>query len=294
MTTEQFWLNGAFVGPEEARVSPLDRAFLMADAIYEVVRIHNGTPFLAGAHYDRMAFGLSELGIRVPFDREGFGRLLQEMAARNGVQSGLAYLQVSRGAAPRSHLLPQDVEPTVFGFANCPPMPTWRDYPDGVKAITVPDERWARCDLKTTMLLPNSLAKQKAHDAGAFEAIFVGTHGTVREGSSTGLIAAQGGTLFTHPLTRRILPSITRAAVLEIAAEEGIPAEERKFGVEELLAADEVMLLGSNTDVCPAVEIDGNAIGAGRPGPLAGRLLKRLREKMESETASDPGFALAM
>lgn len=293
MTEEIFWLNGAFVERGKASLSPLDRAFLMADAIYEVVRIHNGTPFMGGEHYDRMAHGLSELGIPVPFGREEFVALLLEMAARNAVRFGLTYLQVSRGVAPRSHLLPKGVEPTVFGFARADKMPTWRDYPNGVKAITVPDERWGRCDLKTTMLLPNSLAKQRAHDAGAFEALFVGTHGTVREGSSTGLIAAKGGGLFAHPLTRRILPSITRMAILEIAAQGGIPVEERKFGREGLLAADEVMLLGSNTDVCPVVEIDGKAIGAGRPGPMAGGLLQRLREKMEAETGG-AGSAVAM
>ena len=291
MTTDAFWLNGAFVKPQDACVSPLDRAFLMGDAVYEVVRIHHGTPFRAGAHYDRMKHGLGELGIPVPFDGEGFASILLDLASRNGVRFGLGYLQVSRGAAPRSHLLPRGIEPTVFGFSNTPPIPTWRDYPDGVKAITLPDQRWARCDLKTTMLLPNSLAKQKAHDAGAFEAIFVGTHGAVREGTSTAVVAARGGGLFAHPLTRRILPSITRMIALEIAAEEGIPVEERRFGVEELLAADEVMLLGTNTDVCPVVEVDGQTIGLGKPGPMAAHLLEKLTEQMEEETGSEAAAA---
>ena len=151
MMTDVFWLNGAFVEPQDACVSPLDRAFVMGDAVYEVVRIHHGRPFCAGAHFDRMKNGLDELGIPAPFDGEGFATILLELAARNGVQFGVAYLQVSRGAAPRSHLVPRGIEPTVFGFSNSPPIPTWKDYPDGVKAITLPDQRWARCDLKTTV-----------------------------------------------------------------------------------------------------------------------------------------------
>ena len=190
-------------------------------------------------------------------------------------------MQVTRGAAPeRDHRLPQAPSPTVFAWARQTPMPGWARFPNGVTTVTVPDPRWQRCDIKTTMLLANTLAKQHAADAGAFEAIFVAEDGTVREGSSTSVFAVLNGVLRTHPANHRILPSITRTLVLETAREAGIEQREEAFSYEEMLNAGEVFLASTTCDVCPVAEVDGRKIGRGRPGPVTWRLMKLFADKL--------------
>ena len=278
------YVNGVFCHREEARVSALDRAFLMGDAIYEVLRVQNGRLFRMGEHRDRMANGLNALKIPSPFSEKGFEELCVELVRRNGVNVGIVYVQVSRGAAERTHLLPRGITPTVFGFAQSGEFPRWKSSPDGVAAITTSDIRWGRCDLKTTMLLPNSLAKQKAEDAGAFEAIFVSDDGIVREGTSTSLLAIWDGGLHGHPLNERVLPGVTRQVVAELAHREGIPVVEEPFGLAQMLAADELVLTGTTSDVCPVVRVDGTAIGSGRIGPVSQRLIGLLADTLERET----------
>lgn len=285
MGEELCYVDGLFVPRAAARVSILDRGLLMGDAIYEVVRVHNGRIFLPDRHFARMEQGLTALRIPVPFSAAEFADICAELARRNCVASGLVYLQVSRGAADRTHLIPRDIAPTVVGFSRSARVPFWAQSPGGVKAITTPDLRWGRCDLKTTMLLPNSLAKQEARDAGAYEAILVSDAGVVREGSSTNVFAWWDGVLGTHPLTRNLLPGITRAMVLELAARLGISMAEEFFTVDQLMDAEEVFLTGTTTDVCPVVAIDGKPVGTGAPGPVARRLMAGFAEIMERNTA---------
>ena len=221
----QVFLNGSYVDHSEAAVPVDDRGFVFADGIYEVIRVYDGRQFLAEPHMRRLRAGLAALRIAEP-DVD-----LEEIADRlidvNGVTGhGTVYIQITRGVAPRKHAFPPaDVRPTVYMLAK--PFAQHADavFRDGVSAITVPDTRWSRCDIKSIALLPNVLANQQAHEAGAFEALFV-RDGIVIEGSHSNLFAVLDGTLITYPSCNYILSGITRTLVLELAAELNIPAAE--------------------------------------------------------------------
>jgi D-alanine transaminase len=270
------YLNGHFLPREEAKISPEDRGFLFADAIYEVVRYGAGRPYRLAEHLARMRDGLTALRISVEpsFFPEVAGRLVEENGL--GGEDALVYTQVSRGAAPRYHAFPPEgTPPTVFAFARKtdPPPP-----PGGGRAILLPDERWGRCDVKTVMLLPNVLASQKAREANAVEAILV-RDGIAWEGTKANLFAVTKGVVRTAPRGPRILPGVTRGAALEAAAELGFPVEERPLLVDELLSADEVFLASTTIWTYSLVEIDGRPVGDGRPGPVAARI----REILQAE-----------
>jgi D-alanine transaminase len=270
------YLNGHFLPREEAKISPEDRGFLFADAIYEVVRYGAGRPYRLAEHLARMRDGLTALRISVEpsFFPEVAGRLVEENGL--GGEDALVYTQVSRGAAPRYHAFPPEgTPPTVFAFARKtdPPPP-----PGGGRAILLPDERWGRCDVKTVMLLPNVLASQKAREANAVEAILV-RDGIAWEGTKANLFAVTKGVVRTAPRGPRILPGVTRGAALEAAAELGFPVEERPHLVDEILSADEVFLASTTIWTYSLVEIDGRPVGDGRPGPVAARI----REILQAE-----------
>ncbi len=275
------YLNGRFLPREEAKISPEDRGFLFADAIYEVARYRGGRPYRLTEHLERMRAGLTAIRIAATpdFFPEVASRLLQE----NGLEKedALVYAQVSRGAAPRYHSFPPEgTPPTIFAFARLtdPPPP-----PEGGRAILVPDDRWGRCDVKSVMLLPNVLASQRAREANAIEAILV-KDGVAWEGTKANLFAVAGGVLRTAPRGPRILPGVTRGAALETAAQLRIPIEERPLSVEELFRADEVFLASTTLWTYSLVEIEGRRIGDGRPGPVAARL----RESLQAEFRGAP------
>jgi len=276
------WMNGDFRSESEATISVFDRGLLFGDSIYEVLRVHNGRLFQAPRHYMRMCNGLAELGISPPMDEEAFVRILTELAERNAVRDGIVYLQVSRGACARTHLVPKDLSPTVFALAKEVPLPSWSKHPQGVSVLTVPEERWRRCRIKTTMLLPNTLAKQKAVDAGAYEAVFVTDDGDVREGTSSNVFAVFNGRLRTPPADGSILPGITRDLVLELAEAVDLPAEEKCFTLEELLRADEVFLTGTTNDVCPVARVNETTIGQGAPGFVTRKLMEAFAKELEA------------
>jgi D-alanine transaminase len=270
------YLNSRFLPREEAKISPEDRGFLFADAIYEVVRYGAGRPYRLAEHLSRMRHGLTALSIAFEpsFFPEVAGRLVEENGL--GGEDALVYAQVSRGAAPRYHAFPPEgTAPTVFAFARRtdPPPP-----PEGGRAILVPDDRWGRCDVKTVMLLPNVLASQKAREANAIEAILV-RDGIAWEGTKANLFAVSKGIVRTAPRGPRILPGVTRGAALEAAAGLGIPVEEWPLLVDELFSADEVFLASTTLWTYSLVEIDGRPVGDGRPGPVAARI----REVLQAE-----------
>ena len=271
------YLNGEYVPHADARVSVDDRGFLLADGVYEVIRVYNGRPYLMDAHMERMRRGLD--GLRIRFDdtdavADAAARLLDE----NGVDGdGTIYVQVSRGAAPRRHAFPgRDTRPTVYvaaePYANHPE----EYWEDGVAAITVPDNRWARCDIKSIALLPNVLANQAAHAGGAFEGLFV-KDGVVIEGSHSNLWAVHRDTLITYPSSNYILPGITRARVFELADDLGIPVEEGPIYQDRLFDMDELFLSGTTTEIMPVVQVDGREILDGEPGPITRKLLHAFR-----------------
>ncbi|MEP6470682.1 MAG: aminotransferase class IV [Acidobacteriota bacterium] len=270
------YLNGRFLPRGEAKISPEDRGFLFADAIYEVVRYGAGRPYRLAEHLARMRDGLTALRLAVEpsFFPEVAGRLIEQNDLGDG--DALVYVQVSRGAAPRYHAFPPEgTAPTVFAFVRKtdPPPP-----PGGGRAILLPDERWGRCDIKTVMLLPNVLASQQAREAGAMEAILV-RDGIAWEGTKANLFTASKGVVRTAPRGPRILPGVTRGAALEAAANLGYPVEERPLGVDELFSADEVFLASTTLWTYSLVEVEGRPVGGGRPGPVAARI----REVLQAE-----------
>lgn len=274
------FLNGEYIPHDEARVSVDDRGFLFADGVYEVVRVYDGRPHRMADHMARMRRGLAALRIGYSdTDRvvEAALRLIDE----NGVDGdGTIYIQVSRGAAPRKHAFPgKDTRPTVYiaakEYAGHP-----EDYwLDGVDAITVPDNRWARCDIKSIALLPNVMANQAAHAEGAFEALFV-KDGVVLEGSHSNLWAVQRDRLITYPASNYILPGICRAEVFELADELGLEATEGMIFQDELLDMDELFLSGTTTEIMPVVRVDGREIVDGEPGPVTRALLDAFRARV--------------
>ncbi len=271
------YLNGEYVPHEDARVSVDDRGFLFADGVYEVVRVYAGRPYLMDDHMERMRRGLNSLRIRYD-DMDAIDRAARRLLDENGVGGdGTIYVQVSRGAAPRRHAFPgKDTRPTVYVAAQ-----EYTNHPedywlDGVDAITIPDNRWARCDIKSIALLPNVMANQAAHADGAFEALFV-RDGVVLEGSHSNLWGVYRDRLLTYPASNYILPGITRARVFELAGELGIPAREGMIYREDLFELDELFLSGTTTEIMPVVRVDGREIVDGEPGPVTRRLLDAFR-----------------
>ena len=263
------YLNGEYLPLEKAHLSPLDRGFLFADGIYEVARFDRGRPYHMAEHVGRLREGLSALRLAVDaaFYPEVSRRLLTEN--RLAGDDAIVYVQVTRGAAPRTHAFPPAGTPlTVFAFARAsdPPLP-----PEAGAAILVPDERWGRCNIKSVMLLPNVLAAQAAAEAGAVDAILV-RDGLALEGTKANLFLVKDGVVRTAPNGPWILPGITRGATIAAARRLGHAVEEKAFTVHELLAADEVFLASTSLWTHPLTRVDGKTIGSGRPGPVAAKL----------------------
>jgi len=277
MTTVYF--NGNYLPKDQVRISPDERGFLFGDGIYEVVRTYGGRLFALDAHLARLRFGVCELGIN-GVDVNALGDAAAELLRRNDLTSGDAtvYFQVTRGAAPRTHHFPDPpVPPTVYlQAARFTPK---LDPAKGVAAITVPDIRWARCDIKTIQLLPNVLANQQARAAGVGDALFV-RDGVLLEGSHSALFFVFGEEVRTAPKNNYILPSITREILLELCRSSGIPARETPVFVQDLPKATEAFIAGTTTEVMPLVRIDGRALGDGTPGPVTRRLQQLFRGRI--------------
>ena len=267
------YLNGEYLPSGQAKVSVDDRGFLFSDGLYEVAAAYRGKWLRLDAHLDRLATGLSAL--RIDFDAGSLARVFDAMLVKNeltDVPAAIVYAQVTRGAAPRSHAFPNPpATPTVYAFAKEYTRPHGERWARGFDAVTVPDPRWARCDLKTIALLPNVLAQQAAADAGVADAIFV-KDGVALEGAHNNFFGVFAGTVVTYPKSNYILPGITRDLVIELAEAEGIPVVERPIRVEELRLADELFTTGTTTEVRPIVKVDGHAVGDGAVGPIARRL----------------------
>ncbi len=266
------YLNGQFLPIESAGISPLDRGFLFADAIYEVVRFHKGRPYHLEEHVARMREGLTAL--RIEADAGFYAGAASRLLAENGLDGAdaIVYAQVSRGAAPRTHAFPPSgTSPTVFAYARASDRPP----EDGRGAILVPDERWGRCDIKTVMLLPNVLAAQSAREAGAIDAILV-RDGLALEATRANLFAWIDGRLRTAPHSPAILAGVTRGATVVAARRLGLPVEERSFTIEEMHEASEVFLASTTLWTYSLAKIEGRPVGDGKPGPVAARLKEAL------------------
>jgi D-alanine transaminase len=281
------YLNGEFQQLAEARISPLDRGFLFADSVYEVLPVFDGRMFRFREHFDRLARSLREIRIESPHTHEEWLALLEELIRRNGGGTMYVYVQVTRGMEfGRNHTFPAGAKPSVFALASQLPTLTPELRATGLTAITVEDFRWGRCDIKSTALLANVLAKQQAADAGAHEAIFI-RGDEVLEGSSTSIFVVTKGVVATPANSNRILPGTTRDVGLELAT--GLmPVEVRSIRLAELRAADEVWISAATRDVVPITRIDGQPVGTGKPGPYWQKLeaaFANLRKRLEGTPA---------
>ena len=267
------YLNGEFLPFEDARVPIMDRGFLFADGIYEVSAVIDGRLVDNAAHLARLDRSLGEIGIPNPHDAAAWERLQTELVARNDVREGLVYMQVTRGAYERDFAFPPaGTPPTVMMFTQAKTVIASKLAESGAKVITVEDLRWKRRDIKSVALLAQVLAKQAAAEAGVSEAWMI-EDGAVTEGSSsTAFIVSRERVLVTRPLSTALLPGITRASVLRLAAEADLRIEERLILLEEAYAAQEAFYTSASAFVMPVVDIDGRTIGEGRPGPLTRRL----------------------
>ena len=269
------YVNGRYVLHRDAMVHIEDRGYQFADGVYEVCEVFRGALIDERRHFERLAYSLAELQIAPPVRAGGLKVVVREVMARNRVENGFVYVQVTRGVAPRDHVFPQKpARPSLVVTARqVDPEKSEINARKGVSVITTPDLRWKRVDIKSISLLPNVLARQLASECGASEAWLVDSTGMVTEGAaSNAWIINKAGVVVTRQLDRSILRGVTRTTLIEIVAAEGLKLEERKFSLEEVFAAREAFITGATTLIMPVVRIDGREIGAGIPGPVASKL----------------------
>jgi D-alanine transaminase len=269
------YVNGRYVPQPDAAVNIEDRGYQFGDGIYEVVHLYDGRFIDEDLHLARLERSLREIQLPMPMLRASLRLVLREVARRNRVTEGLLYMQVTRGVARRDHAFPNKPIPPalVVTVKRIAPYPTNVDR-WGAAAITMPDLRWARCDIKTVNLLPNCLARQAAREKGAIEAVlFDEATGMVTEGAATSFwIVDEAGTIRTRPLSDSILPGCTRAALMAELQEAGIAFEERAFSMEELRRAREAFITSATSFVKPITKIDGAPVGDGEVGPVVRKL----------------------
>jgi len=276
---ELAFVNGEFMPIEEAKVPIEDRGYQFGDAVYEVVNSFKGKFFGLEEHLDRLERSLRELSYP-PVSRDKVKNGMLEMLNRSGMDRASVYWQMSRGVAPRNHAYSG-----VNGVQIIMTVREVKEVPEtlrikGVPAITVEDIRWGRCDIKTVQLLANSLAKQKAVESDAYDAIFVTKEGVARETTISNLFIVKGGIVMTHPANHHILNGITRVMTIDCCREINLPIEEQTFTVKEMFAADEVFLTGTTIEVLPVVTIDEQTIADGEPGPISKQLCEALHAKI--------------
>ncbi|MBX5010824.1 D-amino-acid transaminase [Rhizobium lentis] len=266
------YVNGRYVKHSDARVHIEDRGYQFSDGVYEVCEVRHGYIVDLTRHLNRLDRSLGELSIAWPMSRAALTQVIRETLRRNHVRNGLFYLQVTRGVARRDHVFPAEGTPPslVITAKSTDPKIIAAKNANGIKAITVADNRWDRVDIKSVGLLPNAMARQQAKEAGAQEAIYVDADGMVKEGAATNVwIVDSDGTLVTRPAEHGILRGITRTTLMDVAARLGLKITERNFSVSEMLAAREVFLTAATSVCFPVVSVDGQTIANGHPGSLS-------------------------
>lgn len=280
------YVNGRYVPHRAAQVHIEDRGYQFADGVYEVCEVRDGHLVDSKRHLARLDRSLKALGIAPPVNDNALRHILAETVRRNRVRDGMVYFQITRGVAPRDHAFPTAAKPALVVTARTIDRPAAEaKFDEGVSVITVPENRWERVDIKSVGLLPNVLAKQKAREAGAYEAWFIDTDGFVTEGStSNAWIVTKDNILVSRPADRGILRGITRTTLLDAVSELGLAFDERAFTVEEALDAKESFITAATTILVPVVKIDGQTVANGRPGEFTGRLREAFRTHAQVET----------
>lgn len=267
------YLNGDFVRLGDAKVSVLDRGFIFGDSIYDVVPVYGGKPFRMDGHLARLRRSLESVRIDAGWTLAQWEVLVFGLIARYVPKNGdcLVYIQVTRGVARRDHAFPKGVAPTIFAMVSPFKRPTPAQREQGLTAISLPDIRWLRCEIKTTSLLGNVLAKQAAVDAGVDEVVQF-RDGCLSEGSSCNIWVVKNGTLLAPPRDNLILEGVRYAFLEQLAFEAGVPFEARPISEREVDEADELMLTSASKEVLPIVRYNGKSVGAGRPGAVYAKL----------------------
>ena len=264
------YLNGTFTSKETASISVMDRGFLFADGVYEVIPVYSGQMFRLAEHLDRLQRSLDAIRLDSPFQKDEWDSILQQLVAKNGGGNQAIYLQVTRGIEGiRDHRFPEKVKPTVFAMSSPITKPTDDnlDKVQGIKTITTKDIRWDRCDIKSISLLPNILLRQQALDAGAQEALLI-KNAYLTEGAASNCFIVKNGAILTPPKNELILGGITRDLIIELARENNIECKEVPVSEEMLNTADEIWISSSTKEIVPVIELNNKIVGGGKPGPV--------------------------
>lgn len=274
--------NGEIVERENVSIDIEDRGYQFGDGIYEVIRVYNGELFTKNEHIQRLYESAEKIEINIPFEKNVFSAKLEELVHVNQLQTGIIYLQITRGVSPRQHGFPTPaVEPTIVAYTKTMERPE-ELMKSGAKGLLVEDIRWLRCDIKSLNLLGNIMAKQKAAGAGCFEAIQHRGE-TVTEGSSSNVFIVKDGILKTHPAVNLILNGITRQVILRICKNNQIPVKEEAFTLNDFATADEIFISSTTSEIMPIIQLDENVIGDGKPGEITKQLQQYFIGEIQKE-----------
>ncbi len=271
------YINGRFTTTDQKVIGVEDRGLQFGDSIYEALKFLRGAPLLVGRHYARMRAGLEELEIPSPWTEAQFLAVLRDLISRSRLEDGLIYVQITRGEAERAHFWPERLTPTTIAYARKHNFPDAAKKEKGIAVITVPDERWGRCNIKATTLLPNALAKKQAQRAKAEEALFM-DEGEVTEGASSTFFAVREGRLITRTSDCSILAGTVRDEIISLALAAKIRVDERPVREAELYALDEAFVTSTSLSIMPVTTIDGRTVGNGRRGELTTRIQQMFEE----------------
>ncbi len=261
------YLHGSFMPIDQAHVPVLDRGFIFGDGVYEVIPVYSRRPFRLQEHLRRLQHSLNGIRLENPHSDQEWADLITQLIARNDGEDQSVYMQITRGVAKRDHAFPPGIKPTIFMMSNPMTMPQSELRATGVSVITAPDNRWLRCDIKATSLLPNVLLRQLAVDAGAVEVLLL-RDGFLTEGAASNIFVVQNGTLLAPPKDHLMLPGITYDVVIELAVANNIRCEVRPVSEHEVRTAQELWQTSSLREVMPITVLDGKPVGDGKPGPL--------------------------
>lgn len=272
MSGQIAYLNGEYLALEQARVSVLDRGFMLGDGVYELIPVYARKPFRLDEHLRRLQHSLDGIRLQNPMRDKEWRAVIARMIALQPSNDQSVYVQVTRGAAPRDHAFPKNTAPTVLVLSNPANPPDPAQMQNGICAVSATDIRWGRCDLKTLNLLPNVLAKQQAIEAGCVESVLF-RDGVLTEGAASNIFVVKDGVILAPVKDHRVLPGITYDLVLELATANKMPFEVRDITEAEVRAADELWLTSSGREVQAIVQLDGTPVGNGRPGSIYRRII---------------------
>ena len=278
------WFNGRFATTADRVLGVEDRGFQFADSIYEVFKFVRKRPVFLADHYRRLDRGLADIEIANPWTEKAFAGMTGDLLSRTEFSEGIVYVQVTRGESERAHFYPENLQPTALAYSRRFTFPQPAKKEHGIKLVSMDDQRWLRCDVKSVNLLANALAKKKAQRAGADEALLVSA-GEVREGASSSFFAVRQGRVITHPLDEHILPGVVRDRVIGLALGAKIRVDERRLRETELFDMDEAFITSTTQGVMPVTEIDGRVIANSRRGEIT-QTLQRLLDEAEQEAVS--------